>query len=85
MRWKVARMVSTTGTVSRKKGLLLLFSCYVVLDSFATPWTVAHQAHLPMGFPRQENWRGLPFPFPGNSPNLGIKPTSHALAGFFTT
>ena len=39
-----------------------------------------------MGFLRQENWRGLPFPFPGDFPNLGIKPMSHALAGgFFTT
>ena len=32
---------------------------------FATPWTVAHQAPLCMGFPRQEYWSGLPFPSPG--------------------
>ena len=42
-----------------------------------------------MGFPRQEYWSGLPFPPPGDLPNLGIKPTSFvspALAGrFFTT
>ena len=54
-----------------------------------TPWTVAHQAPLSMGFPRQEYWSGLPFPPPGDLPNLGIKPTSFvspALAGrFFTT
>ena len=31
--------------------LLLLFSCSVLSDSFVTPWTVAHQAHLSMGFP----------------------------------
>ena len=31
---------------------------------FATPWTVAHQAPLFMGFPRQEYWSGLPFPSP---------------------
>ena len=31
---------------------------------FATPWTVAHQALQPMGFPRPEDWSGLPFPFP---------------------
>ena len=35
--------------------LLLLFSCSVVSDSFATPWTVVCQAPLPMGFPRQEH------------------------------
>ena len=32
---------------------------------FMTPWTVAHQASLPMGFSRQEYWNGLPFPSPG--------------------
>ena len=32
-------------------------------DSFATPWTVARQAPVSMGFPRQEYWSGLPFPF----------------------
>ena len=50
------------------------------------PWTVAHQAPLSMGFPRQENWSGLPFPSPEDLPNPGIEPTSPALAGgFFTT
>ena len=34
-------------------------------DSFATPWTVACQAPLSMGFSRQEYWSGLPFPPPG--------------------
>ena len=33
----------------------------------ATPWTVAHQAPLSMGFSRQEYWSGLPFPSPGES------------------
>ena len=65
---------------------LLLFSCQVLSDSFATPWTVAHQAPLSMGFPSQEYWSGLPFPSPGDLPDLGIKPMSPALAGrFFTT
>ena len=40
------------------------------------PWTVAHQAPLSMGFPRQEYWSGLPFPPLGDIPNLGIKPVS---------
>ena len=53
---------------------------------FATPWTVAFQAPLSMGFPRQEYWSGLPFLSPGDLPNPGIKPVSPALAsGFFTT
>ena len=61
---------------------------------FGTPWIVANQAPLSVGFPRQEHWSGLPFPPPGDLPSLGIKPTSLtslAFAGgflyyyFFTT
>ena len=48
-------------------------------DSFATPWTVAHWAPLSMEFFRQEYWSGLPFPSPGDHPNLGIEPRSPAL------
>ena len=51
--------------------LLLLFSCSVVSDSFATPWTIARQAPLS----RQEYWSGLPFPSPGDLPEPGIKPS----------
>ena len=50
------------------------------------PQIVARQAPLSMGFPRQEYWRGLPFPSPGDLPNPGIEPkspVSHALAGKF--
>ena len=43
---------------------------------FVTPWTVAHQAPLPIGFIRQEYWSGLPFPSPGDLPDPGIEPTS---------
>ena len=46
---------------------------------FATPWTVAYQAPLSMGFSRQECWSGLPFPSPGDLPDPGIKPGSPAL------
>ena len=47
-------------------------------DSFVTPWTVAHQAPLSMGFSRQEYWSGLPFPSPGDLPDPGIEPESPA-------
>ena len=60
----------------------------VVSDS-VTLWTVACQASLPLGFSRQEYWRGLPCPPPRDLPYPGIKPVSLislALAGgFFTT
>ena len=52
---------------------------------FVTPWTVAHQALLSMGFSRQEDWSGLPFPSLGDLLDPGIEPMSPALAdGFFT-
>ena len=51
-----------------------------------TPGTVACQAPLSVGFPRQEYWSGLPYLFPGDLPDLGIELASPALAGgFFTT
>ena len=52
--------------------------CSVVSNS-ATPWTAAHQAPMPMGLSRQEYWSGLPFPTPGDLPNLGNEPWSPAL------
>ena len=55
-------------------------------DSFASHWTVAHQVPLSMGFSRQEYWSGLPFPSPGDLPNLGVEPcVSCSAGGFFTT
>ena len=38
---------------------------------FTAPWTVARQAPLSMGFPRQELWGGLPFSTLGRLPHLG--------------
>ena len=52
---------------------------------FVSSWTVISQAPLSMGFPRQEYWSGLPFPPPGDLPDLRIKPASPALAGGFLT
>ena len=46
---------------------------------FVTPWTVAYQAPLSMGFSRQQYWSGLPFPSPVDLPNPGIEPRSPAL------
>ena len=46
---------------------------------FETPWTVAHQAPLSIGFSRQKYWSGLPFPSPGDLPDPGIEPRSPTL------
>ena len=74
-----------------EKLLLLVYMSQVasVISNSATPWTVARQAPLSMGFSRQEHWSGLPGLAPGDLPDPGIEPTSLtslALAGrFFTT
>ena len=47
--------------------------------TFATPWTAACQDPLSIGFPKQEYWSGLPFPFPGAPPDPGINSASPAL------
>ena len=61
------------------------FSSLCMCPLFVTPGTLAHQAPLSMGCPRQEYWTGLPFPSPGDLPDPGIEPRSPALAGRFFT
>ena len=61
-----------------------MLSHFSHVQLFVTPWTVACQASLFMGFSRQEYWSGLPYPPPGDLPNPGIEPASlmsPALAG----
>ena len=70
---------------------IYIYPCAGVLSRvllFVTPWTVAHQAPLSMGFSRQEYWSGLPFSPPGGLPDPGanLHLLSPALAsGVFTT
>ena len=68
--------------------IMCVLRCSVVSDS-ASPWTIAQQAPLSLGFCQQEYWSGVPLPPPGDLPNPGIQPVSPtypALAGrFFTT
>ena len=61
---------------------LLMWKSLSHVQLFATPWTVAREAPLSMGFFRQEYWSGLPCPPPGDLPNPGIEPAFAALAGF---
>ena len=60
----------------RACSMLSHFSC---VQLFETPWTIAHQASLSLGFLRQGYWSGLPFPSLGNLPDPGIKLGSPAL------
>ena len=68
VRGKVVEMKSRVGGLVTKLCLTL-----------ETPWTVAHQAPLSMGFSRQESWSGFPFPSSVDLPNPGIEPRSPAL------
>ena len=52
---------------------------HLVLSDSVTPWTLACQTPLSMGFSRQEYWTGLPKPSPGDLPNPGIESMSPVL------
>ena len=64
--------------------VLRVLSRFSRVQLFATPWTIAHQASLSMGFSRQEHWSELQCLSPGNLPNPETELTSlpsPALAG----
>ena len=75
-RWGHLEPVKVRRTAKGFQGVLCV--CWVVSNSFETPWTAAHQAPLCMGFSRQESWSGLPCPPPGDPSNPGIEPSSPA-------
>ena len=58
---------------------LNVLSCFSCVQLFAGPWTIAHHAPLSMELSKQDYWSGMPFPFPGDLPDPGIKPKSSAL------
>ena len=71
------------GVAQSRTQLQRLSSSSSSIRHFVTQWTVAHQAPLSMGFPRQEYCSGLPYPSPGDLRDPGIE---CALAGrVFTT
>ena len=53
---------------------LCILSLFSRVQLFVTLWTIAHQALLSLGFSRQEYWRELPVPPPGDLPDQGLKP-----------
>ena len=69
-----SRLRSPPPTVSCKDSVspYSMHACSVVPDS-VIPWTVTRQAPLSMGFSKQEYWKQLPFPTPGNLLNSGVK------------
>ena len=69
--------------------LACVLNCFSCVRLFVTPWSAACQAPLSMKLSGQEHWSRLPFPSPGDLPNLGFELSSlmsSVLAGrFFTT
>ena len=59
--------------------LICMLNCFSRVWFFAILWTIVLQAHMSMGFSRQEYWNGYPFPSPEDLPNPGIKPRSPTL------
>ena len=77
LKWKLTfSSPVATAEFSKFAGILKLLSR---VRLFVTPWTVAYQAPLSMGFSWRECWSGLPFPSPGDLPNPGIEPGSPTL------
>ena len=67
------------GNIMDEKYLSCVLNHFSYVRFFVTPWSVALQAPLFLGFSRQESWSGLPFLSPGNLPDPGIEPGSLAL------
>ena len=81
-----SRFCNSYNQITRRE--MLLCSVAQSCPTLVTPWTVACQAPLSMGFSRQEYWSGLPFSPPGDLPKPGIEsmpPVSPSLAGRFFT
>ena len=75
------------GQVTISEALFPAFSNFILLcplmlcrvGLFVTPWTIAHQSSLSVGFSRQEYWSVLPCPPPGDLPDPGKEPDSPKL------
>ena len=65
-------LLAVSSTVSHHIQCAYMLSHFSCIRLFMTPWTLAHQALLSMGFSRQEYWSGLPWPPPGNLPDPEI-------------
>ena len=78
---------SEAGAQPDPRWLLLLRLVHKLCLTLCDPVDCSPQGSstLPVGFPRQEDWRRFPFPSPGDLPNPGTEPGSSVLAGIFFT
>ena len=93
-KWRIVKHINASERSFRKKIINRKFNkqdkfsmCSLIMsNSFSTPWTLACQAPLSMGFSKQEYWSGLSLPSPGDLSNPWIELLSPVLGGgFFTT
>ena len=71
--------LSHLGYTGLLAGVAVVVQSLTRVQLFVTSWTIAHQAPVSIGFPRQEHWSGLSFPSPGHLPDPGTESTSPAL------
>ena len=76
--WADSLPLSHLGSPQPRYMRVCVLSCFHHVRLVATLWTIAHQAALSMGFPRQEYWSGLPYSPPGDLPDPGIEPANPA-------
>ena len=76
--WKENTSKSRFSEFVKNQRYACMLSCFSHVRFYVTPWTVALQVPLSMGFSQQEYWSGLPYPPPGDFPDPGIKPVSPA-------
>ena len=75
-------LLTTKQFIFSENGVLMFICCCLVevmSDSFEIPWTIARQAPLSLGFPRQQYWHGLALPSPQDLPDPGTEPLSPPL------
>ena len=72
--------LAVSSTVSLRIQCVCMPSHFSRVRLFVTPWTIAHQALLSMGFSRQEYWGGLPPPGNLPDPEIGTHEWGHARA-----
>ena len=61
-------------SITDKASVSLCVLAHSFVSAFATPWLVAYQASLSMGFSRQDHWNRLPFLLQGIFPTQGLNP-----------
>ena len=76
--YTISLVSCTSNKIPSASPCMCMLTCFRPVQLFLTPWTVACQAPLSMGFSRQEHWSGLPYPPPGDLPDPGMEPVSPA-------